>query len=494
MKTIKTRDAVKRTIRTLHDGKDVSSRMRRSISSAGRSLGHRDEQTKEPTAAEYTSSKMEGSSKAAAVRSVQLGKKSLRAGRKASEKIVTRSVKNVERVTKQTVKTSAKAAKASVKAAKETIKLSQRMAQAAKAIAKATAAFVKAVVKVTVTIVKMIIAATKALVAAIASGGWVAVLVILIICIIILLLVTAYGIFFSDDFGELTMQKVVREIDEEYDAEIARIKREKDHEVVRISGTRAPWKEVLAVYSVKLSMDLKNEAEIQSVNDERKELIREVFWKMNQLDSEVKKVTIEDEETGEKKKVDCLYITIKSLSLDEVAEYYSFTDEEKETMYELLSEGFDSLWIQVIYGISSGSDEIVTVAAGQIGNVGGEKFWSWYGFNERVEWCACFVSWCANECGYIEQDKLPKFSYCDPAIFKERGQWREADYMPKSGDLVFFDWVTDGYQDGEADHVGIVEKVEGGVLYTIEGNRSDACGRYEYDINDPVLFGYIVIE
>lgn len=494
MKTIKTRDAVKRTIRTLHDGKDVSRRMRRSISSTGRSLNQRDEQTKEPTAAEYTSAKIEGSSKAAAVRSVQLGKKSLRAGRKASEKIVKRSVKTAERVTKQTVKTSAKAAKASVKVAKETIKLSQRMAQAAKAIAKATAAFVKAVVKVIVTIVKMIIAATKALVAAIAFGGWVAVLVILIICIIILLLVTAYGIFFSDDSGDLTMQKVVREIDEEYDAEIAKIKREKNHEVVRISGDRTPWKEVLAVYSVKLSMDLKNETEIQSVNDERKELIREVFWKMNQLDSEVKKVTIEDEETGEKKNVDCLYITVKSLSLDEAAEHYSFTNEEKETMYELLSEGFDSLWTQVIYGISSGSDEIVTVAAGQIGNVGGEKFWSWYGFNERVEWCACFVSWCANECGYIEQDRLPKFSYCDPVIFKERGQWREADYMPKSGDLVFFDWVTDGYQDGEADHVGIVEKVEGGVLYTIEGNRSDACGRYEYDINDPVLYGYIVIE
>ena len=117
---------------------------------------------------------------------------------------------------------------------------------------------------------------------------------------------------------------------------------------------------------------------------------------------------------------------------------------------------------------------IVGVAASQIGNVGGEIYWRWYGFTERVEWCACFVSWCANKCGYLDTI-IPKFSGCSAGVqwFKARNQWAERSVTPEPGMIIFFDWDVDGLPD----HTGIVEKSENGYVYTIEGNTSDSCRR-----------------
>ena len=138
---------------------------------------------------------------------------------------------------------------------------------------------------------------------------------------------------------------------------------------------------------------------------------------------------------------------------------------------------------------------IVEVAASQIGNVGGEPYWSWYGFTERVEWCACFVSWCANQCGYIEADIIPKFAGCVNGVqwFKERGQWADNSAEPIPGMIVFFDWEDEcdgGGLDGDPDHVGIVEKVENGRVYTIEGNTSDSCRQRSYPIGYCEILGY----
>ena len=57
--------------------------------------------------------------------------------------------------------------------------------------------------------------------------------------------------------------------------------------------------------------------------------------------------------------------------------------------------------------------------------------------------------------------------------------------------IIFFDWVDDdGTQDGSSDHVGIVEKVEGGRVYTIEGKSGDACQQNSYPIGYFEIFGY----
>ena len=99
------------------------------------------------------------------------------------------------------------------------------------------------------------------------------------------------------------------------------------------------------------------------------------------------------------------------------------------------------MWSSVVYGSSVGSNDIVQVALAQVGNVGGQPFWSWYGFNSRVEWCACFVSWCANECGYIEAGIIPKFAGCESegvSWFKTCGLWKDGGYTPKTRRYYIF--------------------------------------------------------
>ena len=141
--------------------------------------------------------------------------------------------------------------------------------------------------------------------------------------------------------------------------------------------------------------------------------------------------------------------------------------------------------------------QMVMVAKAQIGNGGGDKFWKWYGFNEHVDWCACFVSWCANECGYIDKGIIPKFSSCTDGInwFKERNQWhdRGENYYPIVGDIIFFDWYDEnGKQDGISDHVGIVTRTDitNCNIYTIEGNTSDKCAERMYSFDNERVMGY----
>lgn len=143
------------------------------------------------------------------------------------------------------------------------------------------------------------------------------------------------------------------------------------------------------------------------------------------------------------------------------------------------------------------NSEILLVAKAQIGNEGGDKFWKWYGFEEHVHWCACYVSWCANECGYIDKGIIPKFSVCTDGInwFKEKGQWndRGESYYPIIGDIIFFDWYDDnGNQDGTSDHVGIVTRTDitNRTIYTIEGNTSNKCAERMYSFDDVQVMGY----
>ena len=134
-------------------------------------------------------------------------------------------------------------------------------------------------------------------------------------------------------------------------------------------------------------------------------------------------------------------------------------------------------------------DAIVDVALTQVGNVGGEPYWSWYGFTSRVEWCACFVSWCADQCGYLDSGAYPKFSGCVFGMqwFQQRGLWLDGSAEPVPGMLIFFDWAT---QDGVPDHVGIVERIENNVVYTVEGNSRDMCRQKQYPLGSSVILGY----
>lgn len=124
-----------------------------------------------------------------------------------------------------------------------------------------------------------------------------------------------------------------------------------------------------------------------------------------------------------------------------------------------------------------------------------KPYWSWYGFGSRVEWCACFVSWCADQCGYIDTGVVPKYAGCVNGVqwFKDRGQWIDGAAEPVPGMIIFFDWDnkgSSGPQDGQSDHTGIVQKVENGIVYTVEGNSGDSCRVNQYSVGHYEILGY----
>lgn len=138
--------------------------------------------------------------------------------------------------------------------------------------------------------------------------------------------------------------------------------------------------------------------------------------------------------------------------------------------------------------MSEGNVAMVAVAQSQLGIDGGLKFCEWYGYPYRVEWCAIFVSWVADQCGYIDAGVIPKFAYCPEGAnwFMANGQWQGRDYIPAPGDIIFFDWENDGI----ADHVGIVEFVENDMIYTIEGNVGESCVENRYYLYSSPVYGF----
>lgn len=135
-----------------------------------------------------------------------------------------------------------------------------------------------------------------------------------------------------------------------------------------------------------------------------------------------------------------------------------------------------------------GSMELVQTALSQVGQNSGEKYWRWYGFQSYQPWCACFVSWCADQCGYIDAGILPRFSHCSEGVewFRGKGQFMERNYVPVPGDIIFFDWGN----DGSIDHAGIVVNVEGGMVHTVEGNSGSMVKKGSWSVGDRRIYGY----
>ena len=405
------------------------------------------------------------------------------------------------------VKSTQASAKTAQQAAKTTYRTARATAQAAKVFAEKAVVAAKATGKFLVSSVKAAIAGAKALVSAIAASGWVAIIAVVIICLIGMIVGSSFGIFFSseDTGGTQTMQEVVREINDEYMEQLDDIKASVEHDELEMSGARAVWPEVLAIYAVKTTTDPDNPQEVASITDEKIELLRDIFWQMNEIDHETDDVTemeLVETDDGNGNIVEdwqevtntYLYITVSHKTAEEMAEELEFDDDQMLQLEELLADENSALWTMVLYGINASDDMIVAVALSQVGNVGGEPYWSWYGFGSRVEWCACFVSWCANECGYIDAGVIPKFAGCINGVnwFRERGQWIDNSAEPTPGMIIFFDWDKEetGGPDGLSDHVGIVEKVENGRVYTIEGNSGDSCRQKSYPLGYYQILGY----
>lgn len=395
--------------------------------------------------------------------------------------------------------------------AKGTAKKTPKAVQTVKAAARAAVQTVQRTAKATVSAAKAAIAGTKAVIAAITAGGWAAVAIILVLCVVGLIASSCFGIFFSgeDNGTGQTMRQAVQEINADYQSQIDTARADSHYNELEMSGSRAVWPEVLAVYAVKTTTDPDDPQEVATVDDAKKAILKDIFWQMNEISSHTESKTeevITETDDGHGNIVETtttvtrtyLYITVSHKTAEEMADRFSFNADQRQQLSELLAEENRKLWSSVLYGIYTGDDAIVTVALSQVGNIGGEPYWSWYGFGRRVEWCACFVSWCADQCGYIDMGVCPKFAGCGNGVqrFQEREQWLDGSAEPAHGMIIFFDWDNkggSGPQDGEADHVGIVQKVENGIIYTVEGNSGNLCRVNRYSVGQYEIMGYGVL-
>ena len=424
--------------------------------------------------------------------------KTVKTAAKGSVKTTERSVKTAQVTSKAAIKTTQQATKTAQAAAKASAKTAQKAAQAARASAKASVAAAKTTVKATIAAVKAIIAGTKALIAAIVAGGWIAVVIILIV----VLLGCAISLFGGG--SESTSYTPVSAEVEAYEPLIQ--KYAKQHGIpeyvelikavmMQESGGRGndpmqasecgyntqypntPNGITDPEYSINVGIQnlaaCLNAAQVENpVDMDRIKLALQgynfgngyITWAQNNYGgytyaNAVEFSTIQAERLGWDSYGDTQYVS-------HVLRYYPF------------GRAFTG----------GGNQAIVEVALTQLGNEGGQPYWSWYGFNSRVEWCACFVSWCAEQCGYTEGGFIPKFAGCVSGAnwFKERNQWQDRNYEPTAGDIIFFDWEG----DGSTDHVGIVEKCENGVVYTVEGNSGDAVKQRQYTIGSSSIYGY----
>ena len=283
-----------------------------------------------------------------------------------------RKVKSTVKNTKTAIKTSKEVAKKTEKTAKETIKASKRATQIAKETAKRTAQGVKVAIKTTISAIKTIIAGTKALVAAIVAGGWVAVIVIIVICLVALMCSSIFGIFFSSQktsANSITMNTVVAECNQEFSDKLQSIQDSNPHDDYVLEGSMASWKDVLTVYTIKQSNGV-NQQDVMTIDDNKKNVIKQIFWDMNSLTSEVKDEMVTEQGTNAdempkqvQKKV--LHIKINTKTLEQMKNDYHFSSAQNKQLVELTDNKYASLWNGVIYGAADSGEYVNWRQAGQ---------------------------------------------------------------------------------------------------------------------------------
>ena len=424
--------------------------------------------------------------------------KAVKATAKGTVKTTERGIKTAQATSKAAIKTTETSVKTAQAAAKVSAKTAQKAAQAAKATAKATAEATKATVRATIAAVKAIIAGTKALISALIAGGWIAVVIILIV----VLLGCAVSLF-GGGSGSNAYTPVSAEV-EAYEPLIQKYAKQygvpEYVELIKaVMMQESGGRGLDPMQAAEGSFNTRYPHEPNGIKDPEYSIecgVQELKAALisaeveNPIDMEHIKLALQGYNFGNG------YISWAKTNYGG----YSYANAVEFSTMQASRLGWDSYGdtqypAHVLryypYGrafTSGGNQAIVEVALTQLGNEGGQPYWSWYGFEGRVEWCACFVSWCADQCGYIESGIIPKFAGCVDGAnwFKGNGQWQDRNYEPQAGNIIFFDWEG----DGETDHVGIVEKCENGVVYTVEGNSGDACRQNQYTVGSSSIYGY----
>lgn len=288
-------------------------------------------------------------------------------GGKTVAKSAQKSVKRAERG----IKTAQKTSKTAIKTTDAVVKVTRKTTVAtAKAAAKAIATTAKAVAKATVAAAKAIVAGGKALIAALAAGGWIAVLIIVILCVVALIIGSCFGIFFPDQesgSGQ-TIYEVVQELEDEYQDEIDTIKANNTYDEIEISDVDIEWPEVLSVYAVMVmaTTNSSNIEEMSIITEEKKELLRKIFWEMNAIShsttTNTEPIIVESEDGNGNVLEEEVLVTITTLNITisqkramDLVREYTFNIEQKEQLKMMLEN--NNLWCEVLYGFGGSGEE-----------------------------------------------------------------------------------------------------------------------------------------
>lgn len=280
------------------------------------------------------------------------------APKKASNAIKTgnpQSVKATERTAKTTAKAGQKAAQVKSISATKNAEKARKAAQHIKASAQKAGKAAKAFAKTLAKVVKATIAAAKSLVSAIIAGGWIAVIVIILLCLVGAVAGSFYGIFFSTETSDTGMNitSVIQEINAEYDSRINELKSADTYDSIEINGSKANWKDVLSVYSVKVSTDPNSPQETATMDENKKSILKGIFWDMNSISSSVETRTDEQDDSQT-----ILVITLSGKTADDMANAYAFDEQQKQYLAELMSDSNDKLWASIIYNVGSNTSGI----------------------------------------------------------------------------------------------------------------------------------------
>ena len=281
------------------------------------------------------------------------------------EKMKKGNVKSTIKNTKNTIKTSKQVAKNTKKTAQEALKNSQRAVKLARESARKTAQGIRIATKATISAIKAIIAGTKALITALIAGGWIAIIIIVVICLVGLLVNSIFGIFFSNQktsANAVTMNEVVAECNQEFADKIQSIQDTNPHEDYVLDGSMASWKDILLIYTVKQSNGL-NATDVVTMDNNKKNILKKIFWDMNSLSSEVKVekvieqgVNVNEEPKEVQKKV--LHIKITSKTVEDMKLQYNFNAAQNKQLAELSSDKYANLWSGVIYGVNNSGEYV----------------------------------------------------------------------------------------------------------------------------------------
>ena len=138
-----------------------------------------------------------------------------------------------------------------------------------------------------------------------------------------------------------------------------------------------------------------------------------------------------------------------------------------------------------------GAQKLINIAKKEIGNNESDgthmKYETYMGFSGNDPWCAMFVSWCANQAGFIDSGIIPKYASCSDGVswFQSKNAFHKegSGYTPQPGDIVFFG-------SGGGSHTGIVVKSDDNNVYTIEGNTSDMVAERTRPRATGYVYGY----